>query len=146
MTDKEFEMEGVRIALSLEYYGIHIEGVQEMDPFKDISNPIIAKYYFSVPESSTLEEDKLDEETNKLIKTSEGLILFAKKELCKLISLSCEAVLDDEEIEELKLGKTNYIKFFAKVRIGEVWNKEMANKKLKEFLVEIKVASGYSEV
>ena len=106
----EYIKENLRIILKLEYLGIHIEDIKEKD-FKQL-------FYFSVPERSTLQ-----------FESAKDLINVAKTTFIKMVLDSCKSEFDDEEYEEFLKDVGNnisdYILFFAKVRQGEVWNKEM---------------------
>ena len=54
---------------------------------------------------------------------------------------------DDEEfINDVKENSSDYFKFYAKVRNGEVWNKELGDATIKKLTEDIKVASSYKEV
>ena len=106
----EYIKENLRTILKLEYLGIHIEDIKEKN-FKQL-------YYFSVPERSELQ-----------VESAKDLIDVAKVTLTKMVLDSCKSEFDDEEYEEFLNDVDNnisdYILFFAKVRQGEVWNKEM---------------------
>nr|DAE30562.1 MAG TPA: hypothetical protein [virus sp. ctiha2]DAX13812.1 MAG TPA: hypothetical protein [Bacteriophage sp.] len=99
--------------------GIHIEDTKEQD-FKQL-------YYFSVPEKSTIETNDF---LNDQIKTSDGLIQVAKDFLAVMIISSCKSEFDDSEedekfYEDVENNISEYALFFARVRQGEIWNKEM---------------------
>ena len=121
--------ENLKTVLTLEYMGIHIEDV--VDDFKQL-------YYFSVPERSTLKVESIKEKAE----TAEDLMKVAKTILTEIILDTCKAELaDGEENEEFYKDAENnisdYALFFAKVRQGEIWNKEMGeaavNKALGKF-------------
>jgi hypothetical protein len=61
---------------------------------------------------------------------------------------SCKIIYPDDEefIEDVKNNMSDYFKFYAKVRSGEVWNKEMGNSRIKELCEDIQKASGYVEI
>lgn len=124
--------ENLEIILSLEYYGIHIEDIKEQD-LKQL-------YFFSVPEKSTLKTNY--DNLNDLIKEKDGLIKLAKDVLSTANVNSCRAVFGDEEDEEfyddVRNNISNYVSFFAKVRYGEVWNKEMGDAAIMRAIDEIK--------
>lgn len=128
-----------QIIFNLEYLGIRIEDVKE----ENSSFGLIPKtvYYYSVPESSTIEVDNT-------VKTSDDLKIFAKKLLIDMIIDSCkDAYPDDEEfIKDVENNTSDYFKFYAKVRKGEVWNKEMGDNRIKELGEEIENAIQYKEV
>ena len=113
--------ENLEIILSLEYYGIHIEDIKEQD-LKQL-------YFFSVPEKSTL-------------KTNDDNLKLAKDVLSTANVNSCRAVFGDEEDEEfyddVRNNISNYVSFFAKVRYGEIWNKEMGDAAIMRAIDEIK--------
>jgi len=108
--------ENLKTVLTLEYMGIHIEDTKEQG-FKQL-------YYFSVPERSTLKTESAKEQAE----TADDLIQVAKATLTEMILDSCKSEFDDEDEEFYKDVENNisdYALFFAKVRKGEVWNKEM---------------------
>ena len=49
-------------------------------------------------------------------------------------------------IENVKNNISEYFIFRAKVRSGEVWNKEMGDLRVKELCEDVKQAAQYSEV
>lgn len=121
--------ENLKTVLTLEYMGIHIEDV--VDDFKQL-------YYFSVPERSTLKVESVKEQAE----TAEDLMKVAKVALIEMILDSCKSEFDDGEEDEefykdVENNISDYALFFAKVRQGEVWNKEMGkaavNKVLEKF-------------
>lgn len=108
--------ENLKTLLTLEYMGIHIENTKDQG-FKQL-------YYFSVPERSTLKVEYAKEQAE----TADDLIQVAKAALTEMILDSCKSEFDDEDEEFYKDVENNisdYALFFAKVRKGEVWNKEM---------------------
>lgn len=108
--------ENLKTVLTLEYMGIHIENTKEQG-FKQL-------YYFSVPERSTLKVESAKEQAE----TADDLIQVAKAALTEMILDSCKSEFYDEDEEFYKDVENNisdYALFFAKVRKGEVWNKEM---------------------
>lgn len=136
--------QNLEIVLALEYLGIHIEDTKEETDKYGISSKTI--YYFSVPERSTIEVK--DEDSKEKVKTSDGLISIAKESLTEMVIDSCKAEFSDDEefIEEVKNNISDYLKFYAKVRTGEVWSKELGEEMIKKISDEIKAASGYKEV
>lgn len=109
--------ENLKTVLTLEYMGIHIEDV--VDDFKQL-------YYFSVPERSTLKVESVKEQAE----TAEDLMKVAKVALTEMILDSCKSEFDNGEEDEefykdVENNISDYVLFFAKVRKGEVWNKEM---------------------
>ena len=142
--NKEQMEKNLKLVLTLEWLGVHIEDVKETtDEYGLLSKTI---YYLSVPETSTIKID--DEEMNKKISTSEGLIALAKEEILDMLIATCkEEFGDDEEfIEEIKNNTSDYFKFYAKVRTGEKWNKELGNTMVKKLTDEIHAASAYKEI
>lgn len=129
--------EKLRIILALEYLGIHIEDIKEKD-FKYL-------FYFSVPERSTLQFESVKGQ----VETAKDLIGVAKTTLTKMVLDPCKSEFDDEEYEEfLKEVENNisdYILFFAKVRQGEVWNKEMGEAAVNNIGEQFKIPS-YEQV
>ena len=138
--DKKQFTDNFKTLLNLEWLGVHLEDTKE-----EVGDDFITKtvYYYSVPESSIIELD--DNELNNRIKTSDGLKLLAKEVLIDLLLKSCEAAYPDDEefIEDVKNNTSSYFKFRAKVRNGEVWNKEMGDLRVKELCEDI---AQYSEV
>lgn len=109
--------ENLKTVLTLEYMGIHIEDV--VDDFKQL-------YYFSVPERSTLKVESAKEQAE----TADDLIKVAKTILTEIIldtyKAECADGEEDEEFyKDVENNISEYALFFAKVRQGEVWNKEM---------------------
>lgn len=110
--------ENLKTILTLEYIGIHIEDTKEQG-FKQL-------YYFSVPERSTLKVESAKEQAE----TADDLIQVAKAALTEMILDSCKSEFEDGEEDEefykdVENNISDYALFFAKVRKGEVWNKEM---------------------
>lgn len=136
--DKQQLDDNFKTLLNLEWLGIRIEGTKE-EGLKTV-------YYYSVPESSIIELD--NKELNNRIKTSDGLKLLAKEALISALINSCKSEYPDDEefIEDVKNNISNYCKFRAKVRKGEVWNREMGDQRVKELCEDIQRATQYSEV
>lgn len=122
----------LKIAMLLEYYGVRFDNCGE-----DIDG--YYKFRFSVPESSTVNSE--NKELNTLLKTSTGIIAITKKytEECLMMHIK-----DDDE--EFKSFLAEHVKFFAKVRTGEVWTEEMGKARVEELVKQIKEASEYTEV
>lgn len=133
----EYIKENLRTILALEYLGIHIEGTKEKE-FKQL-------YYFSVPERSALQVESAKEQ----VETAKDLIDVAKTTLTKMVLDSCKSEFDDEEYEEFSKDVENnisdYVLFFAKVRQGEVWNKEMGEAAINKIIEQFKMSS-YKQV
>ena len=128
--------ENLKTVLTLEYMGIHIEDTKEQG-FKQL-------YYFSVPERSTLKTESAKEQAE----TADDLIKVAKAALTEMILDSCKSEFDDEDEEFYKDVENNisdYALFFAKVRKGEVWNKEMGKAAVNKIVEELKNSS-YKQV
>lgn len=130
--------ENLKTVLTLEYMGIHIEDTKEQD-FKQL-------YYFSVPERSTLKVESTKEQT----KTADDLIQVAKATLIEMILDSCKSVFDDGEEDEefykdVENNISDYALFFAKVRKGEVWDKEMGKAAVNKAVESLKNLS-YKQV
>ena len=135
----------VTIILNLEYLGVRFEET------KDEPGPcgLLSKtaYYFSVPETSTLDVE--NEELNCRIKTAHDLKYLAKETLIDMMCNSCKAEFGEDATDFISYVKNNindYFKFYAKVRKGEVWNKELAEQRIREIDAEIDQACGYTEV
>ena len=128
--------ENLKTVLTLEYMGIHIEDTKEQG-FKQL-------YYFSVPERSTLKTESAKEQAE----TADDLIQVAKAALTEMILDSCKSEFDDEDEEFYKDVENNisvYALFFAKVRKGEVWNKEMGKAAVNKAVESLKNLS-YKQV
>lgn len=129
--------ENLKTVLTLEYMGIHIEDV--VDDFKQL-------YYFSVPERSTLKVESVKEQAE----TADDLIKVAKAALTEMILDSCKSEFDDGEEDEefyrdVENNISDYVLFFAKVRKGEVWNKEMGKAAVNKAVESLKNLS-YKQV
>ena len=123
--------------LNLEYLGIQFENT--------VNENGITKFFFSVPESSAVTVEGY--ESNDLLKTSDGLIKIAKQELTKSLVETCKE--DDGDTEDNTYADDfvrDYVKFFAKVRVGEVWTDEMAAERIAELKKELEKINVYKEV
>jgi DNA-binding transcriptional MerR regulator len=142
---KEQINKNIETILALEYIGVHIEEVKEINNKYGIPGQLA--YYFSVPETSTIEVEDETEEENKKIKSSEGLITLAKETIVGMLIDSCidQSEEDKEFIEEVKSNTSDYFKFYAKVRTGEVWNEDLGKAAIKRIANEIE-SSTYREV
>lgn len=130
ISDKEQFTVNLKALMGLEALGIHVEDVKEKN--------LRLLYYFSVPEKSTMKNNK---NSNYDITTSDGLIELAKLTLTTIIIESCKSEFgdDDEEFyEEVENNISDYASFFAKVRKGEIWNEEMGRTAVDKLLNEIK--------
>ena len=134
----------LKTVLALEWYGVRIEDTRE----ENSAHGLLTKtaYYYSVPESSTFDTGNV--EVNNRIQTADSLKLFAKEMLKEMLINTCKAEYGDDKefIKDLEDDFSNYFKFYAKVRKGEVWSKELGNQRIKELTESIKKASGYKEV
>lgn len=141
---KEQIEKSLKIVLTLEWLGIHIEDTKETSDEYGIPSKTV--YYFSVPETSTIEIE--DKKVSERIKTSEGLISLAKEEILDMLMDSCKDVFGDDKefLEEVKNNTSDYFKFYAKVRTGEKWTKELGDAMVKKLTDEIHAISAYKEV
>jgi hypothetical protein len=132
----EFFEKNLNIILLLEWLGVRMENVKEDYEDKTV-------YYYSVPESSTIEVD--DTELNARIKTADGLKLVAKEALTTILVNTCRAEFSDDEefIAEIQNHFADYFQFYAKVRYGEVWTKEYGDERLEKIKSEL---TEYQEV
>lgn len=146
MEDKEEMRKILTISTNLEYLGIHLEDIKYTDIRDMFKDDVLMRIFFTIPESSTLHDEDKDEETNRLYKTQEGLITITKRMIGEILITSNEDILDDEELEQYRSGTSPRIRFYAKVRAGEVWSNERAEQRMQEMLDEMKAAAGYSEV
>lgn len=130
--------ENLKIVLTLEYMGIHIEDTKEKG-FKQL-------YYFSVPERSTLKVESAKEQAE----TADDLIKVAKAALTEMILDLCKSEFDDDEENEkfykdVENNISDYVLFFAKVRRGEVWDKKMGKAAVNKVVEPLKNLS-YKQV
>ena len=132
---KERIEENIAVALKLEYLGVRFEDVKEY--------PEKLLYYFSVPESSTIEVN--DVVLNAAIKTADGLKRLAKEMIIEMIAKSIPDC-DDDFIEYLKNNSSDYLQCFAKVRKGEVWTKELGEQRIQELMEELRETGGYEVI
>lgn len=125
ISDRKQIESNLKAVLSLEYYGNHIENTKEQD-FKIL-------YYFSVPEKSTIEIDNV---LNDKIKTADGLIEITKEVFTQIIIDLCKSESeDDEDVEfynDVKNNFSDYALFYAKVRKGEIWDREKGLEAIKK--------------
>ena len=122
------------------YFGIKTEEVDTTS----------MKIYFSIPEkySSNVLKELSDRYPELNFNESNDKLKFAKKafmDLAKdIIHLYDPALTLLEELEEFDLFKIQYL---GKIRTGEVWTEEMADKVCEKFLNEVKSKkSEYIEV
>lgn len=142
--NKEQISDSATIIFNLEYLGVHFEDVKEEKSKYGFFTKMA--YYFSVPESSTIEVD--NEELNARIKTADGLKRLAKDELIAIFVKAYENDFEKDKdlLDYLKNKTSDYLKFYAKVRKGEVWSKELGDQRIKELIDEVQKASGYEVV
>lgn len=144
LINKEQLADNIETVLTLEWLGIRFEDTKE----ENGSCGLFSKtaYYFSVPEASTITTE--DKELNDRIQTANGLKYFAKEQLINMMINSFESAYgDDKEFtDDVRNNIHDYFKFYAKVRVGEIWNKELGDKRIKELTEEIKEASKYREI
>ena len=124
--------------LKLEYLGVRFEKQKEEHGLR----PKVA-YYYSVPELSTLEVD--NKELNTIIKTAHGLKYLAKEILIDIF-LDFFKDKDPEFVADVKNNIHDYFKFYAKVRTGEVWNKELAEQRIKDLERQVQEVTSYKEI
>ena len=132
---KERIKENAIIACKLEYLGVRFEDTKEY--------PEKLLFYFSVPESSTIEVN--DVKLNADIKTADGLKHLAKEMIIEMIAKSIPEC-DDDFIDYLKNNSSDHLQCFAKVRKGEVWTKELGEQRMQELMEEIRRTGGYEVV
>lgn len=142
--NKDEILDSATIMLNLEYLGVHFEDTKEEKSKHGFFTKMA--YYYSVPESSTIEVD--NEELNARIKTADGLKRLAKDELIAMFVKVYDSELgtDKEFLDYIKNNTSDYLKFYAKVRKGEVWTKELGDQRIKELIDAVKKASGYEVV
>lgn len=134
----------ITIALNLEWLGVRFEETKyERDDLSFTSKTV---YYYSVPESSVIELDNKD--LNIRIKTADGLKLLAKELITEMFVNSCRAAYPDDKefVDDVKDHISEYMKCKARVRHGEVWNREMGDNRLQELRKNMRAASQYAEV
>lgn len=142
--NKELVLDSANVILNLEYLGVHFEDVKEEKSKYGFFTKMA--YYYSVPEFSTIEVD--NEELNTRIKTADGLKRLAKDELIAIFVKAYENDFEKDKdlLDYLKNNTSDYLKFYAKVRKGEVWSKELGDQRIKELIDEVQKASGYEVV
>lgn len=143
MNEERFN-DNFKVLLALEKLGIRTEDVKtEGGAFKYTTK---TAFYYSVPESSTMEVE--DAEINARIKTPDGLKLLAKEIIADAIIDACKAEYPDEEdfVEDIKKNASTYFKFYAKVRIGDIWTNEKGDARVKELCEDIQRTAQYREV
>jgi hypothetical protein len=142
--NKELVLDSANVILNLEYLGVHFEDVKEERSKHGFFTKMA--YYYSVPESSTIEVD--NEELNTRIKTADGLKRLAKDELIAMFVkvYGSELGEDKEFLDYMKNNTSDYLKFYAKVRKGEVWTKELGDQRIKELIDAVQKVSGYEVV
>lgn len=126
---KEELTKTLQTVLALALYGIDIEKTDEMT---ENGFPKIV-YFFSVPESSTIELDDLDKYKD-LVKSSEGLITVAKDTLTDLLFESFKMSYG-EDIDRKEVADS--MKFYAKVRKGEIWSLQKGKEKIDSIMNSI---------
>lgn len=136
--------DNMEAVFTLEWLGVRFEDTKEEKGSCGLY--FKTAFYFSVPEASTITTE--DKEFNSRIQTANGLKYFAKETLIDMMIKSFESMHGKNEdfIEDVKNNIHDYFKFYAKVRVGEVWNKELGDKRIKELTDEIKEASKYREI
>lgn len=142
--NKELVLDSANVILNLEYLGVHFEDTKEERSKHGFFTKMA--YYYSVPESSTIEVD--NEELNTRIKTADGLKRLAKDELIAMFVKVYDSELgeDKEFLDYMKNNTSDYLKFYAKVRKGEVWTKELGDQRIKELIDAVQKVSGYEVV
>ena len=134
----------IKVIFGLEYFGIRFEDTKEERGEYGLHS-VKTAYYYSVPEASTLDVE--DKSLNERIKTSDGLKHLAKEILIDMLVDNCKQEFDDDDFAaDVKNNSSDYFKFYAKVRSGEIWNKELAEQRMKDLTKEIDAASGYKEI
>lgn len=125
MTTEEKEKFLIEKFVRLVFYGVKIKDIQpRLDRF---GLGIIDGYeiYFSIPENFSLQIDEENEEYNKKLNTKNGLIQIAEELIIDiLMNLYDDNFITDEDINDIKSGKTNFINFHIVERKNEIWNEE----------------------
>ena len=145
MTDIERAIEVIKKSLQLGIYGIKIEETKQT--IGALGLPDSYQIYFSIPESSIMYDENKDKTFNEKIKTSDGLTEIAKKLIIELIMCSDrDDMISSEDISD-------FVKFYVKVRNGEVWTKEqsedamkIADEQIKTAIEKLKALNDYKEV
>ena len=143
--NKDYMAKQVKTIYELEALGIHIEDIKE-----DYGTGLL-KIYYSVPEASTIEVS--DKKLNEKIKTSDGLKLLAKDTFIELAADNYKNEFsDDDFIEEIQDNISDFVRFYAKIRVGEIWNEDKRKNKIEEIkasydkIQEILSGMSYCEV
>ena len=139
MYNKEWMQTNMEALFTLEWLGIRFEDVKEEH---GLCGKVI--YYFSVPETSTIEVG--NEDLDERIKTADGLKRLAKETIIDVIIDSCDHEYGAYLFEGIRDNISDYFQFRAKVRNGEVWTKELGDNRIKELTSKIKQAGEYKEV
>lgn len=145
MIDSEKGIEIIKKSVQLRIYGIEVENSKQI--VGKLGIPEGYKVYFSIPESSTIYDETKDSAYNEKLKTSAGLTQIGKEILMDIIMCSCSD--EDVSIDEM----TDFVKFYVKVRKGEMWTQEQSDEirkkvddELKTALEKMELLNDYEEV
>lgn len=141
--NKEQLRDNFKMLLALEWHGIRIENTKEEPSNFGFTKTI---FYYSVPESSSIELNSNDKYLNDAIKTSDGLKRLAEEAMIDMCIDPIKQVDVGEFIDHIKNNISDYFEFHASIRNGEIWNEEMGDNRIKEIYEEIKNAKQYKKV
>lgn len=122
----------IETAVTLAYLGVETE-----DPYYQYDKhgfTEYAIYKFTIPEKSTISEIVNGHRTDDM----EDLKKYAKDTLIEAIQQG----LDDDEKE----GVVDFVKFYAKVRTGDIWDTEKGEQAVKKIKEAVSNATNWERV
>lgn len=146
MDHKEIERQFIEDAVTIVALGIVTEDTQEV--FEN--GEYISKFMFSVPEKMMMNKSSLLERHQHLdIHTKDGMMKAAKELTTDMTLLICR--MDTESLfgswskdDEEEIKKT--IKFYGKVRKGEIWTDESSKQAVSDLLNGLHDRQEYTEI
>lgn len=129
---KEYIDKLIETAFTLAYLGVETE-----DPYYQYDKYGLAEYAiykFTIPEKSTISEIVNGYKTEDM----EDLKKYVKDILIE----SIQQGLDDDEKE----GVVEFVKFYAKVRIGDIWDTEKGEQAVKKIKEAVLNATNWEKV
>lgn len=146
MNKEELTKKFIEDAATIAALGIITEDTQET--FEN--GEYISKFMFSVPEKMMMNKNSLLERHRYLdIYTTDGMMKAAKELTIDMTLLICrmdtESLFDSwSKDDEEEIKKT--MKFYGKVRKGEIWTDESSKQAVSDFLKELHERQEYTEV
>lgn len=129
---KEYIDKLIETAVTLAYLGVETE-----DPYYQYDKYGFAEYViykFTIPEKSTISEIVNDYKTDDM----EDLKKYVKDILIE----SIQQGLDDDEKE----GVVDFVRFYAKVRTGDIWDTEKGEQAVKKIKKAVLNATNWEKV